>query len=542
MALDKADESGGYVVLMLDDGEIHYPKKNCSDEYNSHQNPVDLRSRLSESAAGMFGVAAGMVNGEKAEAKSILPDHITAMLVKRWAQVGAAAGVRACDAARDASELVFDNAPPPSALRKRLTRAKRLTSSIYYEDDDEDRFFEDDDAPLCWTRACERAARDAALTAMAMLLDGYAEHLVRPGVDYYSVSSSSLFDAEAFASAAADPQMQNARRKIVETQAWSRFSQRRVETSDADLVLFDECETALRDAREAHRASIVRGDALLLDAVDAAHDMREIVADSPSKEAVPKAASTNDLSSRLPKTSSANRVLLSSSWRDDRLLRSHMAVDAKCTYGTDAKGKPRIDVAAPLPAFTAAGKKGPRYSYFELGRGLKWPCPLDARELPAPALLDAPEAPPSRSSSVQDAQTQSRMLARSQAELLLDMGLSVVGLRLGGGSATPKAAPKKRNAAAVATATRHALKARTRTARGSCSCPLWCARAPRRASPRPCSSPSASSSASSTRPATRTRPSSERSLSPRGARGRRASPSSRRSSRSCGPWGFGPTR
>ncbi|KAJ8599692.1 hypothetical protein CTAYLR_004756 [Chrysophaeum taylorii] len=427
LAVAKARESGGYVILFLDVGAI---------EYCAGAAPVDLGGHNPRAiATTLFSKT------------PLLPESLATPLVRRWSKVANAAGLSPRDRDRAVAEQVFDNAPAPSALRFNKRRAHNKT---FYDSSDDD---PDDCGPP------ERAARDAALTTMVCVLDGYSDQLIVPHVDYYSVSSSRLFGEDEFVKsprcAAATQQL---RRRLVRTQSWARFIQRRVETSDADLVLFDECMQALRDASDAHRNAIIRGDALLLDSVDAAHHMRRLLAKSMDsiasptggeKKHVERSDSNGEASSERERRS--ERVswhMRSSRWRDERLLKSAPARESECTYGSDARGRPRIEVPPPPPFMAQSddhvvpqqkkGSPGKRYLYFVLGRGLRWPCPLDPKLLPpVPKSRELSRRRHSfhrkpRNSRVSSGDS-TRMLARSQAELLLDMGLSVAGLRLGGG-------------------------------------------------------------------------------------------------------------
>lgn len=415
VAKARDDDSGSYVLILLDEGRI--------ENYNAVDSA--LFSRVPQ-----------------------LPDALHSQLAKRWAKVADAAGVAARDRDRAVAEEVFDNAPAPSALRFNKRRAHNKT---FYDSSDDDM---DECGPPEWTAGCERAARDAALTTLVQLLDGYSDNLIMPKVDYYSVSSSSLFNEDEFVKAPLCPsQTQAFRRKLVKTQSWARFVQRRIETSDPDLVLFDECTQALRDATDAHRNAVLRGDSLLLDSVDAAHHMKRLLAKSRSNESDVPALVDPESSPSDParRSERLNWHMQSSRWRDERLLQTAAAREAGCTYGKDNRGRPRIEVPPPPPLVAPqitgdhATKKGAtaqpkRYSYFVLGRGLQWPCPLDPALLPPPPhnahdhRSGLHTSRSTRSNSAESIST--RTLARSQAEILLDMGLSVAGLRLGGGVKT----------------------------------------------------------------------------------------------------------
>lgn len=293
---------------------------------------------------------------------------------------------------------------------------------------------------------------------MVCVLDGYSDHLIVPHVNYYAVSAASLFDIEKFVrSPKCASSILQFRRRISSTQSWSRFIQRRIETSDPDLVLFDECMQALGEATEAHRNAILRGDTLLLDSVDAAHYMKRLLAKK-SDVAMPlEGSGANGM--KMTRSDRLSWHMESSRWQDEQLLRSAMAQDAECTYGKDTRGRPRIEVPPPQPfsgllendctnneraSQSLKSASGKRYSYFVLGRGLRWPCPLDSKLLPPISKSQESQQMrmmPSRiSKNLRMNSTESlsaQTLARSQAELLLDMGLSVGGLRLGGGKAPP---------------------------------------------------------------------------------------------------------
>lgn len=431
-AVEKARESGGYVILFLDEGHIEYDD------------------------GGFF---------YSSSSSSKLPENLASQLAKRWAKVADVAGVGPRDRDRAVAEEVFDNAPAPSALRFNKRRANNKT---FYDSSDDDL---DDCGPPEWTSGCERAARDAALTAVVSLLDGYSDHLVVPHVDYYSVSSASLFNEEEFfKDSKSSAAVQSFRRRLARTQSWSRFIQRRVETSDADLVLFDECVSAFRDATEAHRKAIIRGDALLLDSVDAAHHMKRLLAKTTSDS--PRDAKGNSSGeSRKARSERVSWHMRSSRWRDEQLLQTALAREAGCTYGSDARGRPRIEVPPPPPLVQqqqeaqngqkkhASAKR--YYSYFVLGRGLRWPCPLDKSLFPVDEAAAAERGArkqqrmlmrkPTRMRTGSAESVSTRTLARSQAELLLDMGLSVAGLRLGGGKSaiSPTASGKWRDKSLV---------------------------------------------------------------------------------------------
>lgn len=291
---------------------------------------------------------------------------------------------------------------------------------------------------------------------MVSLLDGYSDHLIVPHVNYYAVSATSLFDIDKFVrSPKCASSILQFRRRLTSTQAWSRFIQRRIETSDPDLVLFDDCMQALGEATEAHRNAIYRGDRLLLDSVDAAQYMKRLLAKKADVATPSESSGSKDL--QISRSERISWHMESSRWQDEQLLRSNMAQDAKCTYGKDTRGRPRIEVPPPQPylgppendttsheraAHSLKSASGKRYSYFVLGRGLRWPCPLDLKLLPPVSktqesqlrrLVHSRISKTLRTYSAES--TSAQTLARSQAELLLDMGLSVGGLRLGGGKA-----------------------------------------------------------------------------------------------------------
>lgn len=124
----------------------------------------------------------------------------------------------------------------------------------------------------------DRAIRDAALCFMLSLMRGYRDNLVVPGLHH---GHREIFNKQAFLDQCVDKGNRSFVGKMMGTQLFSSFIQRRTEASDPHLLFFDHCMTAYSTDPDAWSVALQPQDSLSTEAIMAGDDVRSEAAVTP---------------------------------------------------------------------------------------------------------------------------------------------------------------------------------------------------------------------------------------------------------------------
>ncbi|KAM3577162.1 hypothetical protein VYU27_001078 [Nannochloropsis oceanica] len=124
----------------------------------------------------------------------------------------------------------------------------------------------------------DRAIRDAALCFMLSLMKGYRDNLVVPGLHH---GHREIFNKQAFLDQCVDKGNRSFVGKMMGTQLFSSFIQRRTEASDPHLLFFDHCMTSYSTVPDAWSVALQPKDSLSTETIISGYASRNEAAVTP---------------------------------------------------------------------------------------------------------------------------------------------------------------------------------------------------------------------------------------------------------------------